>query len=74
MLKTQHHQDKTEKHPNQKTSGDDEKRKKKAGAERGRGVGVEHEGRVEVGERVREEENTRGTPNPPKGGLGFHSA
>ena len=36
----------------------------------GRGVGVEHEVRVEVGERVREEENTRGIPNPPKG-FGF---
>ena len=44
-----------------------QKKKKKTGAGRGRGVGVEHGVRVEVGELVREEENTRGTPNPPKG-------
>ena len=47
------------------------KKKKKAGAGQRLGVGADLEVRVVEGERVRQEENTRGTPNPPSGGFGF---
>ena len=73
MLKTQHHQDKTEKHPNQKPSGDDEKRRKnRCGAWpwcrcRARSTGRSR--RACVGRREH-----KGNPKPPEGGLGFPSA
>ena len=47
-----------------KTASDDDERKKKAGAGLDLGERAEHGVRIEDVERVREEENTRGNPNP----------
>ena len=73
--KTQYHQDKTEKttEPENERRRRKKNKKKKTGAGRGRGVGVDNEVRVEGGVLGQDEEN-KGNPKPPEGGLGFPSA